>query len=174
MLFDSLDSMLRVALAAILAYVALLVILRLAGKRSLAKLNAFDLAVTVAFGSALSTIVLTSSVPLADGIVALAVLAMLQFAVAKSSVLSDRFATLIRSEPRLLVRDGRFLDKAMTDERITRREIESAIRNSGTGSLGGVAAVVLETDGSLSVIRAGEEGELTAFGAVQGSEGDGR
>ena len=55
---DTLPSVLgRVAAAACLAYIALIIVLRVAGKRSLAKLNAFDFAITVAFGSVLATVV---------------------------------------------------------------------------------------------------------------------
>jgi uncharacterized membrane protein YcaP (DUF421 family) len=166
MLFESLESVARVVVMALLAYTALIIVLRLAGKRSLAKLNAFDLAVTVAFGSALSSIILTSDIPLADGLAALISLALLQFFVAKASVRSGRFGKIIRSTPRLLVREGRCLTEAMARERITQGELEAAIRNSGIGRIEDVAAVVLETDGSLSVIPAGGEGEFTALRSV--------
>jgi len=58
------------------------VVLRVSGKRTLAKLNAFDFVVTVALGSTLATILLNSTVSWAEGAVALAVLAGLQFLVA--------------------------------------------------------------------------------------------
>ena len=56
MFFDSWTALGRVLLVGTLAYVALVAILRISGKRTLTKLNAFDLVVTVALGSTLATI----------------------------------------------------------------------------------------------------------------------
>ncbi len=62
------------------------------------------------------------------------------------------FKKLIRSEPRLLLSEGKFLDRAMRDERILRQEVHAEIRNHGFADIEDIAAVVLETDGSFSVI----------------------
>jgi uncharacterized membrane protein YcaP (DUF421 family) len=70
MFFDSWFGLLRVVVVGTLAYVALVVLLRASGKRTLAKLNAFDLIVTVALGSTLATVLLSKSVALLEGLVA--------------------------------------------------------------------------------------------------------
>ena len=67
MFFDSWTGLGRVLVVGTLAYVALVAVLRISGKRTLTKLNAFDLVVTVALGSTLATILLSNSVALADG-----------------------------------------------------------------------------------------------------------
>ena len=168
MLFDNWFAILRVILISAAAYAALILVLRLAGKRSLAKLNAFDLVVTVALGSTLATVLLTKDVALADGVLAFAMLAGLQWAVARASVRWPRFRRLVRAEPRLLVENGRFRDAAIAAERMTRGELEQAIRNRGIGRIEEVRAVVLETDGSLSVIRGeGDADELSALRSVR-------
>ena len=64
MFFESWSDLLRVVLVGTLAYVALVAMLRISGKRTLAKLNAFDLVVTVAIGSTLATILLSKTVTL--------------------------------------------------------------------------------------------------------------
>ena len=79
--------------------------LRLSGKRTLGKMNAFDLVVTVALGSTLATVILGKAVPLAEGLVALLMLICLQFANAWRSVRSHQFEQFIKSEPTLLVHD---------------------------------------------------------------------
>jgi uncharacterized membrane protein YcaP (DUF421 family) len=53
-----------------IAYFSLLVVLRVTGKRTLSKLTAYGLAVTVAFGSLLATVIVSRSVPLGDGVLA--------------------------------------------------------------------------------------------------------
>jgi uncharacterized membrane protein YcaP (DUF421 family) len=150
--FSSWAGLLRVLIVAPLAYVGLILILRGAGKRTLTKLNAFDLVVTVALGSTLATILLSKSVPLVEGILALATLVALQFAIAWGSVRSARFGKLVKSEPTLLAHKGALLPSALRDQRVTEEEVLAAIRGSGLKGLENVNAVVLETDGSISVI----------------------
>lgn len=170
MFYDHPAGLIRVLVISVAAYVALILILRAAGKRSLAKLNAFDLVVSVALGSTLATVLLTKDVALAEGILAFAMLAGLQYGVAKASVHWSWFRRLVRAEPRLLVEDGRFIEAAIRDERVTHGEIDQAIRNQGIGRIEDVGAVVLETDGSLSVIRKSDGGELTALRCVKKSD----
>ena len=155
MLFDSLYALVRVAIIAVLAYATLVLVLRLAGKRSLAKLNAFDLVVTVALGSTLATVLLTSDVALLEGVLAFVMLAALQWLVSRLSVAWPFFRKLVRSQPRLLLEDGRSCELAMKEERVTRGEIEAAVRAAGISQIAQVAVVVLESDGSMSVLRSG-------------------
>ncbi|QIG80583.1 DUF421 domain-containing protein [Stakelama tenebrarum] len=152
MWFDSLDGLFRVVLISLAAYGSLVVVLRFAGKRSLAKLNAFDLVVTVALGSTLATVLLTKDVAFLEGLLAFAMLALLQWIVAKLSVAWPPFKELVRSDPALLVHEGGYRDAAMRSERVTRSEVDAAVRASGIGNIADVGAVVLETDGSMSVI----------------------
>jgi hypothetical protein len=152
MLFDSWTGLGRVLVVGTSAYVALVLILRVSGKRTLSKLNAFDLIVTVALGSTLATVLLSKDVALAEGVLALALLVSLQFAIAWLSVRSQRFQSLVKAEPALLMRQGCFLGAAMRRERITREEVLAAVREHGGGDLSQIEAVVLETDGSLTVV----------------------
>jgi uncharacterized membrane protein YcaP (DUF421 family) len=140
--------------------------LRIAGKRALSKLNAFDFVVTIAFGSTLATVLLSKDVALAEGALALLMLALLQFGVTKLSLRSERFKQAVRSKPTLLAENGRILEQAMTAERIAHVEIEAAVRSHGIGRMEDVGAVVLETDGSFSVIGRGEQ-PLTVLGSVR-------
>ncbi len=167
MLFDNLNGLLRVLVVAPLAYVAVILVLRSAGKRALAKLNAFDLVVTVALGSTLATVVLSKDVALAEGALAFAALALLQWLVSRFSTAWSGFANAVRSQPRLLLENGHFVENALEAERVTRDEAVQAIRDQGIGRLNEVAAVVLESDGSMSVIPCGGEGELTVLSDVR-------
>lgn len=157
MFFDSWFGLLRVLVVGSLAYAALVLLLRVSGKRTLAKLNAFDLVVTVALGSTMAAVLLSKSVALLEGLAAFALLIGLQYLVAWLSVRSPRFGDLVKSEPTLLLHRGRFLERAMRAQRVTRLEILAALRSEGVAEVGQVAAVVLETDGSLSVIQNASE-----------------
>ncbi|MEE2815051.1 MAG: DUF421 domain-containing protein, partial [Actinomycetota bacterium] len=103
MWFDSWSDIGRVLLVGSTSYVFLVVMLRVAGKRTLAQLNAFDLVVTVSLGSTLATILLSSDVSFVEGAVGLVTLVLLQIIVAVASS-RWRFARrLTTARPRILV-----------------------------------------------------------------------
>ena len=158
MLFDSWSGIGRVLLVGVLAYVALVAILRISGKRTLTKLNAFDLVVTVALGSTLATVLLSKDVALFEGMMAMAVLVVLQFAITWLSVRFPSINGMIKSEPTLLVHHGAVLDGALRAQRVTRAEVLSVLRGQGVGSVEETEAVVLETDGSFSIVTGGAGG----------------
>jgi len=172
MWFDNWSDLWRILAITITTYAVLVLILRGAGKRSLSKLNIFDLVVTVALGSTLATIMLSKDVTFAEGALAFAVLCGLQWSVAWLSLRSDWFKRMIRSEPRMLFDNGRFLDRAMSDERILRQEIDAEIRNHGFGDRESIAAVVLETDGTFSVIAKENATTCSAMEGVKSDRGD--
>ena len=173
--FSGWSGMGRVVAVGVLAYAALVLVLRISGKRTLAKMNAFDLVVTVALGSALASTLLSRTVPLADGAVAFALLAALQFAVAWVSIRAPWFRRLVKSDPALLVRDGVFLTDAMRRERVDHDEILAAVRNRGISTMNDVGAVVLETDGSFSVLaREAVPQGRSSLADVPGANGDSR
>jgi uncharacterized membrane protein YcaP (DUF421 family) len=153
MFFHSWADLGRTALVGALAYAALVAMLRVSGKRTLSKMNAFDLVVTVALGSTLATILLSKDVALAEGLVAFALLICLQFIVAASSVRWPAFEKMVKAQPTLLYYNGEFLEEPMRKERVTREELVAAVRSQGVLSMTDAVAVVLETDGSFSVLQ---------------------
>lgn len=159
MIFDGFEPLARVAIVGSAAYIALVLMLRISGKRTLSKLNAFDLVVTVAIGSTLATTLLSRDVALAEGIAALALLIVLQFLVSSSSVRWSAVAGVVKSEPRLVARAGRPLTDAMRSERLTEPELEAAARQAGCPSVAATEAIILETDGSLSVVARSATGD---------------
>ena len=153
LLFHSWPDVGRTALVGVLAYAALVLLLRVSGKRTLSKMNAFDLIVTVALGSILATILLSKDVALADGVTALATLIGLQFVIAWLSVRFERVSQLVKAEPTLLVHDGEMCRDAMRRERVVEAEVQAAVRKQGMDTLAEAKSVILETDGSFSVIK---------------------
>lgn len=167
MFFDGWTGPLRTLVVGVLAYVALVALLRVSGKRTLGKWNAFDLVVTVAFGSTLSTALLSKDTSLFQVVCAFAVLVGLQFTVTWLSIRSRRVREAVKSSPALLLHRGLFLDDALRAERVSEGEVRAAIRASGIASVEDVHAVVLETDGTISVIRDGGAASATALRDVE-------
>jgi uncharacterized membrane protein YcaP (DUF421 family) len=141
------------AVSAVVAYLLLLVLLRVSGKRSLSKLTTFDLVITVALGSMLSTTVLDQHVPIAEGLAALLVLVGAQYLFACLTRSRSRVRDLIEERPALLALRGELLPGVLDRERIGEPEILAAVRDKGLASLEQAWAIVLETNGSISVIR---------------------
>ncbi|MBW3550724.1 MAG: DUF421 domain-containing protein [Proteobacteria bacterium] len=153
MFFDSWNDLLRVLLVGICAYVALVVLLRVSGKRTLTKMNAFDLVVTIALGSTLATILLSREVSLAEGVLALALLIFLQFLITWLSSRWRAVHDLVASEATLLLHEGEFLHQTMRRERVNEQEVRQALRNHEIDDPADARAVVMETDGSFSIIK---------------------
>ena len=163
MWFDSTSDLVRVVLVGAAAYAWLVLVLRVSGKRTLAKLNAFDLVVSVALGSTLATILLSTDVAFAEGALALALLAALQFGVAAVTSRLPGGRSFVTARPTLLLDDGVLDQAALRAQRVTAGEVRQAVRSSGAGDLSRVAAVVLESDGSFSVITAEQAGDRSAL-----------
>ncbi|TDL83589.1 DUF421 domain-containing protein [Palleronia sediminis] len=152
MFYQGAEGIFRTVAMALMAYTAVVAMIRVSGKRTLAKLNAFDLIVTVALGSTLASTILTQSVPLVEGAAAFATLIGLQWIVAWTSLRSKTIARAVRSEPRLLMRSGEILHDALREERITVNELMAVIRSSAAGAPEKVAALILEANGTFSIV----------------------
>ena len=151
--FNGWGSLFRILVIGLLAYTTLVIFLRLSGNRTLSKMNAFDLIVTVALGSTLATVLLSKDVALADGAVAMGLLISLQFIITWTSVRFSWVRRLVTGEPLMLLYQGEYLPHSLRKARVTKAEVLAAIRGSGVSDVAAVQAVVLETDGSLSVVK---------------------
>ncbi|THH35545.1 DUF421 domain-containing protein [Neolewinella litorea] len=158
MFYQDWTGLLRTLIVGTLGYIFIVFSLRISGNRTLSKLNAFDLAISVAFGSTFASMLLSEDVALAEGMLAIALLCFLQYALAFLSVRSRWFAKLVRSEPVLLVRHGEMLIQAIHDARLTKRELLAVARSHGHRDLSDIDLVILESDGGFSVIGKQNDG----------------
>ncbi len=163
-------SWLATLVATPIAFVILLIVLRVAGKRTLAKMTAYGLTITVAFGSVFASVLLDRSVPLLDGAVAFAALAALQGVLAWSSSRFELVSRAVTARPTALVCRGAVNDSMLRRERVRIEEVRAAVRAAGQSSVSKVLAVVLETDGSLSVVAdpTGSDPDVDALSDVDG------
>jgi uncharacterized membrane protein YcaP (DUF421 family) len=174
MWFDAWDGILRVLIVGTVSYASLVGILRVSGKRTLGQLNAFDFIVTVALGSTLATILLSSDVAYAEGLTALVLLSGLQFVVAFVSSRWPAARGAVTARPTALVIDGELQHEQLRRNRLTESEVLQAVRSTGSGDLSAMAAVVLETNGTLSVIPGGKLGSGSAMTGIAGYPGEQR
>lgn len=165
--FSGWDTLLRTFVVGVLAYVVLIVFLRISGKRTLSKMNAFDFIVTVALGSTLANVMLNKEISLAEAALVFGLLVGLQFLVTWSSVRVRWVRQVVTGEPSILLYRGECLPAAMQIARVTEEEVQAAVRASGFAHLSDAEAIVLETDGSLSVVPRSKRGEASSLSGVE-------
>jgi len=152
LLFKDWESLWHISFCAVISYLTLFLFIRISGKRTLAKLNAFDFVVTVTLGSTLSSMIL-AKVTIAEGAVALIVIIVLQYLLAWLARESPIMEKAINSSPTLLFYDGKFLEEPMKKEVITREEIYAEIRKFRIERMEDVKAVVMELNGEITVVK---------------------
>jgi len=145
----------RVIVVGVLGYLFLLLALRTVGPRTLAKTNMFDFIILVSIGSVFGRILTAQEVPLVEACVAYALLVGMHYALSWVRLRWKRLASMLDATPVMLFYRGQFVAAAMRKHRIMRVDVDTALRSRGVACLADVEAVVLEPDGSLSVIARG-------------------
>lgn len=160
-IFNSWESILGTIIMTFLAYVSIVILLRISGKRTLSKMNAFDFIVTIALGSALASVSTSKSVTLADGLAVFSVLIFMQFLLTWLSVRIRSFKKIITSEPSVLLYKGQLLHENIKKERITIEEIYNSAREKGFSSLKDLDIIILETTGDITILKVLDESAET-------------
>lgn len=144
-----------VVVSTVCIYLAFIVLVRLVGPRSLSSLSSFDFACAVALGAVLGRTVLLADPTLMIGIVALLSFFAMQglLGALRQSRRLDRW---INRPPLMLVDDGALLRDNMRKAHIVEDEIRYALRCHGARNLQNVRCVVLERNGSLTVITSSD------------------
>lgn len=133
-------------------YLFLVLILRLSGKREVGQMSILELIVILLISDAVQNSMVGENVSLLGGLISVLTLLGLDYALGWLTGRSRRVRRVIEGEPRLLVRDGRLLEKALREEKVDPEEVRAAVRAQGVARVEDVHLAVLETDGSISVI----------------------
>ncbi len=153
MFFKNWENIRQILIIAPLFYLSIIVILRSSGKRTLSDLNTFDFVVTVTIGSIAATTILSVDTAFVEGFVAIVTLVLLQFIVAKLDAHFKFVSKVLKSDPTLIYYNGEYLEKNMKKMRVTEEDILQEVRLQAGTVLENVDAVILESNGKLSVIK---------------------
>ncbi len=137
---------------AVVIYAGLLIAFRLFGKREVGQFTLHDLVFVLLVANAVQPAVTGPDSSAIGGLIIIATLALLNFAVSRVPFL-QRY--LVQS-PTVLVRDGRYQEEAMAREAVDRDEIETAMREHGVDEIATVKLATLEPDGDISIVVKGE------------------
>ncbi len=142
-----------VVLRTAVVYAAILVGLRLAGKREMGQMTPFDLVVLLLLSNSVQNAMVGPDSSLVGGLAAAGVLLLLNAVVSRFAAKNKTLGSLVKGHSRLLVNRGVLVQKNLEDERITRDELMQALREHGVASLEDVRLAVLEIDGTISVLK---------------------
>lgn len=131
-------------------YAALIVLMRLAGKRLAGQTTTFDLIVLIALGVVLQSSALQKG--MANAIVFVLTVFTLHRILALLCARSSLVRHLIRGKPRALIRNGEILDEALVAEGISRAELLAGLRKLGYESPESVKLATLEETGHISAV----------------------
>jgi uncharacterized membrane protein YcaP (DUF421 family) len=135
-----------------LVYGALLVGLRLAGKRELGQMTPFDLVVILLIANAVQNAMVGADVSVTGGLIAAAVLIGVNIAVSQARERVPWLQRAVTGTPTLLIENGAFIGQHLAKERLEETDVMMALREHGFSQVTEVQSAVLETDGSISVI----------------------
>ena len=139
-------------LRTIIVYAALIIGLRLAGKRELAQLNPFDLVVLLTISNTVQNAIIGNDNSVTGGIVGVATLLLLNFLVVRFIYSNHKIETLIEGAEDVLIDHGVVQENVLKHEMITHVELEIAAHKQGISSLDDVEKAVLEPEGGISFI----------------------
>lgn len=144
------------AAATAVVYAVALTAIRLAGRRTLAEMSAFDVVVTVAIGTVVGSTSLPSNPAVVDGAAVLATLLLLQVSVAAIRQRFPRARRYLDFRPYVIARDGEVtLRRSPLTAQLTEDDVRSKLRTQGVFSLDEVDTAILEPTGKISVIPPG-------------------
>jgi uncharacterized membrane protein YcaP (DUF421 family) len=136
----------------LLVYAAMLLVIRLLGKRTVGNFTAFDLLVALMLGEVVDEIIY-GDVSLAQGFTAIIVVAGAKYVTAWLTYFDHGFNRIFEGKPTELVRNGEFVRKNLRSELVNEKEVMAALRLQGVSDVSEVKLAILEVDGVVSVIR---------------------
>ena len=160
------SDLVSVAIRSAIVYIFLVAALRIGGKREVGQLSTPDLVVLLIVANGVQNAMVGQNTTLLGGIVASVTILVLARGIQILTVRSPAFAKAVIGEPRILVRDGAAIAKAMHEEEISNDELMAAVREHGVESLADVSLAILEVDGSISILSTDPE-QATSGGPGQ-------
>lgn len=150
-----------ILIRSIVAFLLLLLMTRIMGKKQISQLTFFDYCVGITIGSIAATMSVDQNVKVANGLLALLVWGLFPIILAYLSLKSMRFTKIIDGSPTILIRNGEILVKNLKKNLVTADELMLLIREKGTFKISDVEMAVLETNGKLSVMLKADQQPVT-------------
>ena len=134
-------------------YVALLVLFRLAGRRSLAEITPFDLILLLIIGEATQQALLGDDFSITNSLLVISTLVVIDVGLSMLKLRSRAVGRWLDGTPTLVVENGRPLKARMAEARLQDDDILQAARQSqGLERMDQIKYAILEPNGKISII----------------------
>jgi uncharacterized membrane protein YcaP (DUF421 family) len=143
-------------LRASVVYVAVLLLLRLGGKRQIGQMGAGEFVAILLISNAVQNAMNGGDNSITGGMILASVLVVLSVLFAYLTYKSKRMSTMIEGRRTILVHNGVILHTHLEKELLNPHELRIMLRHQGIHDPAEVAEAVLESDGQLSVIKKSE------------------
>ncbi|HKY19643.1 MAG TPA: YetF domain-containing protein [Vicinamibacterales bacterium] len=148
-----------IALRALLIYVALLIFVRVSGKRTVGEFTPFDLVVLILIGEASQNGLIGDDHSVFGAWIAAGTLIAINLLFSWLTARSRRIEQWVDGRPEVLARQGQILDRALRRNNVSRAEFDQVLRASKC-TLDEVSVALLEVDGEITVIKNGEKAPM--------------
>jgi uncharacterized membrane protein YcaP (DUF421 family) len=136
----------------LLVYAALIVLLRVSGKRQVGQLAPFDLVLLLVLSNAVQNSMNGGDNSLVGGLISAVTLVGANYIVGKATFNSKRLEAIIEGRPQIIVHNGKVFEDVMAKAQLTHHELQAALRQAGCACVEDVQSAVLENNGSISVL----------------------
>jgi len=161
------DPILNVVVRSLCVYLFMVIAIRVFGKNQLSQLNAGDVVLLLLISNAVQNAMVGPDTSLKGGLIAALVLFVANFILKRLMFSSRSFETFMEEDPVILIRDGMIDQIALNKVKITRDELEEAIREHGVEKIENVKLSVLEVDGNISVVSEDDKNKQTHYSRIK-------
>ncbi len=147
--------MLVLFLRAIMLYIIVFIVMRLMGKRQVSDLQPFDLVVTLLIAELAGDPISDTSIPMLYGVLPILALFLLQQLMAWLSLKNERIRGMFSGKPLIVIAKGVVQEDVMRSAHYTLNDLLEQLRAKDVFELSEVEYAIIETDGSLSVLKKG-------------------
>ncbi len=161
------------AIRTLAVYLVLIALLRVAGKRQLAQLNAFDLVVLLLLSNVVQNAIIGNETSLTGGLLGAVILIGANYGLVRLSFRRPRVNRLLQGTSTTLYEDGHVREQHLRHELMTREELVAALRRQGM-ELEDVEQVALTPEGTFDASpkpKAGIDDVLAALQRIESKLG---
>ncbi|RLL43670.1 DUF421 domain-containing protein [Oceanobacillus piezotolerans] len=150
-----------ILIRSISAFILLLIMTRIMGKKQLSQLTFFDYCVGITIGSIAATMSVDQNVKIANGLVSLTIWGLFPITLAFIGLKSRGFLRLTDGRPAIIIKDGEIFEETMKKNQLAINELMLLLREKGIFKVADVEMAIMETNGELSVMKKTELDPIT-------------
>lgn len=146
----------------VLAFVLLMVMARIMGKKQMSQLTFFDYCVGITIGSIASAMAIDQNIKISNGVVGLIIMGLFPVLLSYGGLKSFKFRHLSDGTASVLIENGKVLEKNLKKSKVNIDELMLFLREKSIFKVSDVEMAVIETNGQLSVLKKSDQQPLTA------------